>query len=304
MRVEPSSIYGFVGPNGAGKTTTMRIMATLIGADEGRCVIAGTDVGRQPASVRGRLGYMPDFFGVYDDLSVQEYLEFYAESYFVPARARKATIADLLELIDLGSKRDELVESLSRGMKQRLGLARCLVHDPDVLLLDEPASGMDPRARYEMREIVKELRQLGKTVLLSSHILPELAELCTHIGIVQDGRIIREGPVDEVLRGMNPGRAIEVRAFGAREAVVGVLAGHPDVTAVVEPRALGDATDADSLVPVTLIFRTFADDIGVRDVLGALVGAGIGVITYAAVRDNLEEVFMQLTDRSDAEGSA
>ncbi|MDB5077927.1 MAG: transporter ATP-binding protein, partial [Chloroflexi bacterium] len=202
MKVEAGSIYGFVGPNGAGKTTTMRILATILAADEGLCMVAGEDVRQHPAKVRARLGYMPDFFGVYDDLTVQEYLEFYAESYYVPARTKKTTIADLLELTDLTAKRDEYVESLSRGMKQRLGLARCLVHDPDVLLLDEPASGMDPRARYEMREIVKELQRMGKTVLLSSHILPELAEICTHIGIVQGGRLIREGPVDQVLQGL------------------------------------------------------------------------------------------------------
>ena len=185
MSVDRGSIYGFVGPNGAGKTTTMRILSTLLNGSRGSCTIAGLDVATHPAQVRTILGYMPDFFGVYDDLTVQEYLEFYADAYSIPVRLRKTTIGDLLELIDLTEKRDAYVESLSRGMKQRLGLARCLVHDPQVLLLDEPASGMDPRARYELREIVKELRQMGKTVVLSSHILLELAEICTHIGIVQ-----------------------------------------------------------------------------------------------------------------------
>jgi ABC-2 type transport system ATP-binding protein len=183
-------------------------------------------------------------------------------------------------------------------MKQRLGLARCLVHDPEVLLLDEPASGMDPRARYEMREIVKELRRLGKTVLLSSHILPELAELCTHIGIVQDGRLIREGPVDQVLGSMSAGRGVELRAFASREAVVSMLEQHPLVGAIeTNVEDDGQADDAD-LSACTVTFRTSADDAGLRDMLRVLVEAGLGVVTFSSVRDNLEDVFMQLTDQS------
>lgn len=302
MSVAAGSIYGFVGPNGAGKTTTMRILATLLQADGGMGRIAGEDVRLHPSRVRARLGFMPDFFGVYEDLSVYEYLDFYARSYGVPARKRKTTIDELLELIDLPNKRNDMVENLSRGMKQRLGLARCLVHDPDVLLLDEPASGMDPRARYEMREIVKELQRLGKTVLVSSHILLELAEMCTHIGIIQDGRLIREGPVDHVLRGMHPGRAIELRVLGERERAERLLAGLPEAIEVEEAASgtahlSGDGADEGELV-TTLVFRTSADDRGLRDLLRALVDAGIEVIGFAVQRDNLEDVFMRLTEQT------
>jgi ABC-2 type transport system ATP-binding protein len=301
MAVEPGSIYGFVGPNGAGKTTTMRILATLLQADGGSGQIAGEDVRLHPGRVRARLGFMPDFFGVYEDLSVYEYLDFYARSYGVPAKKRRTTIDELLELIDLPHKRNDMVENLSRGMKQRLGLARCLVHDPDVLLLDEPASGMDPRARYEMREIVKELQRLGKTVLISSHILLELAEMCTHIGIIQDGRLIREGPVDHVLRGMQPGRSIELRLLGGRQKAARLLAEMPDVTDITgdaEGDAPANAEDEAGDAPATLMFRTFADDHGLRDTLRALVAADVGVVSFAVQRDNLEDVFMQLTERN------
>jgi ABC-2 type transport system ATP-binding protein len=302
MAVEPGSIYGFVGPNGAGKTTTMRILATLLQADGGSGWIAGEDVRLHPGRVRARLGFMPDFFGVYEDLNVYEYLDFYARSYGVPAKKRRTTIDELLELIDLPHKRNDMVENLSRGMKQRLGLARCLVHDPDVLLLDEPASGMDPRARYEMREIVKELQRLGKTVLVSSHILLELAEMCTHIGIIQDGHLIREGLVDHVLRGMQPGRAIELRLLGGRQKAARVLATIPDVSDApeeIESAAPAGGEEGTGDTPSTLVFRTFADDRGLRDILRSLVTADVEVVSFAVQRDNLEDVFMQLTERTD-----
>jgi ABC-2 type transport system ATP-binding protein len=302
MSVDKGSIYGFVGPNGAGKTTTMRILSTLLEADDGTCSISGLDVRSRPAQIRALLGYMPDFFGVYDDLTVQEYLEFYAEAYSVPVRVRKTTLSELLELVDLTEKRDAYVESLSRGMKQRLGLARCLVHDPQVLLLDEPASGMDPRARYEMREIVKELRRMGKTVLLSSHILLELAEICTHIGIVQKGKLIRQGLVADILGGINAGRRIELRAIATRDAVESFLRIHPDVATVEH---FSEPVDGDILPDsgiCTVAFHTLADDKALRDLLRALVDGGVGVVSYAPIRDNLEEVFLQLTS-DDAAGT-
>jgi ABC-2 type transport system ATP-binding protein len=295
MRVPAGSIYGFVGPNGAGKTTTMRILATLLAADGGSGMIAGEDVRRHPARVRARIGFMPDFFGVYEDLTVTEYLTFYAASYRVPPKDRARTIDELLELIDLPHKRNEYVEGLSRGMKQRLGLARCLVHDPEVLLLDEPASGMDPRARYEMREIVRELRRLGKTVLVSSHILLELSEMCTHIGIIQDGRLLREGPVDHILHDMQPGRAVEVRSLGEREATTCLLEGHPDVSEILPPEQDGAEDEPRPDRPHSVVFRTFVDDAGLRDILRALVEGGAPVVSFAQQRDNLEEIFMQLT---------
>ncbi len=299
MSVERGSIYGFVGPNGAGKTTTMRVLSTLLTADRGLCSIAGLDVAAQPAQVRGLLGYMPDFFGVYEDLTVQEYLEFYADTYSVPVRVRKSTIDDLLDLIDLVEKRHAYVESLSRGMKQRLGLARCLVHDPQVLLLDEPASGMDPRARYEMREIVKELRRMGKTVLLSSHILLELAEICTHIGIVQKGRLLREGPVADILGSMSSGRRIELRAAADRTIVQALLEDRPEVASVEKLEDSGEDSEPSGGEVCSVAFHTRSDDYALRDVLRALVEGGVGVISFAPARDNLEEVFMQLTSEDE-----
>jgi ABC-2 type transport system ATP-binding protein len=300
MQVERGSIYGFVGPNGAGKTTTMRILATLLEADAGTGRIAGEDIREHPARARGHLGFMPDFFGVYEDLTVVEYLDFYAASYGIPARRRRTTIAELLELVDLSHKRDDFVEGLSRGMKQRLGLARCLVHEPDVLLLDEPASGMDPRARYEMREIVRELQRLGTTVLVSSHILPELADMCTHIGIIQHGRLVREGPVEQVLRGMNPGRTIAIQVLGPPATALETLEHLPEVSEVVATPEPAGEPDAAGAGPREITFRTFEDDAGLREILRALVSADAGVIHFAQQLDNLEEVFMQLTERTDS----
>jgi len=299
MRVGGGSIYGFVGPNGAGKTTTMRILATLLEADTGSGFIAGEDVRAHPGRVRAKLGFMPDFFGVYEDLTAAEYLDFYAASCGVPAKRRRQVIDELLELIDLSHKRDTYVEGLSRGMKQRLGLARALVHDPAVLLLDEPASGMDPRARYEMREIVKELQRLGKTVLVSSHILLELSEMCTHIGIIQSGRLVREGPVDQILRGLEPGRAIEVRLLGSALQARDLIAALPNV-AQVDPQPAGAEPQAGGTL-ATIVFRTFADDAGLQEVLRALVSAGLPVVGFSVQRENLEEVFMQITEQQDGQ---
>ena len=299
MRVGGGSIYGFVGPNGAGKTTTMRILATLLEADAGSGFIAGEDVRAHPGRVRAKLGFMPDFFGVYEDLTAAEYLDFYAASCGVPAKRRRQVIDELLELIDLSHKRDTYVEGLSRGMKQRLGLARALVHDPAVLLLDEPASGMDPRARYEMREIVKELQRLGKTVLVSSHILLELSEMCTHIGIIQSGRLVREGPVDQILRGLDPGRAIEVRLLGSALQARDLISALPNV-AGVDPQPAGAEPQAGGTL-ATIVFRTFADDAGLQEVLRALVSAGLPVVGFSVQRENLEEVFMQITEQQDGQ---
>jgi len=185
IEIERGDVYGFIGPNGAGKTTTIKILATLISPSFGTASIDGYDVRDYPRAVRAKIGYMPDFFGVYDDMKVWEYLDFFAAAYKIPRQQRVNIIDDVLELTDLHNKREDFVEALSRGMKQRLCLAKTLVHDPDVLLLDEPASGLDPRARIEMRELLKELRRMGKTILISSHILTELADFCNKIGIIE-----------------------------------------------------------------------------------------------------------------------
>ena len=193
LDVAQGEIFGLVGPNGAGKTTTLRILATLLVPDQGNAEIAGASVRGNPNDVRRVLGFMPDSFGVYDDMKVWEYLDFFARCYGIPAERRRRIIADLLELVDLGPKRDSYVQALSRGMQQRLCLAHTLVHDPLVLLLDEPASGLDPRARVELRELLRELRSLGKTILVCSHILPELEELCTSVAIIDRGQVLAQG---------------------------------------------------------------------------------------------------------------
>src|SRR4051812_11689823 len=200
LKLEPGDVYGFIGPNGSGKTTTMRILATLLNPSWGEASVCGHSIYTGSKEIRRVIGYMPDFFGVYDDMKVTEYLEFFAAAYRIKGPERKKKTDQVLELVDLGYKRDALVTSLSRGMTQRLGLARVLLHEPQVLLLDEPASGLDPRARIEMRELIKELRAMGKTILVSSHILPELADICNKIGIIERGELIFDGTVQSAIR--------------------------------------------------------------------------------------------------------
>jgi ABC-2 type transport system ATP-binding protein len=200
LRLERSDVYGFIGPNGAGKTTTMRILATLLNPTWGEATVCGFSIYNGAKDIRRLIGYMPDFFGVYDDMKVIEYLEFFAAAYRIKGPERRRKCDQVLELVDLGYKRDALVTSLSRGMTQRLGLARVLLHEPQVLLLDEPASGLDPRARIEMRGLLKELRNMGKTILVSSHILPELADICNKIGIIERGKLLFDGDVQSAIR--------------------------------------------------------------------------------------------------------
>lgn len=281
FELDRGAIYGFVGPNGAGKTTTMKMVATLLEPTSGSIFIGDVDVTRQPALARQHMGYMPDFFGVYDDLKVTEYMEFYADCYKVPRAGRERLIGDLLELVNLAHKRDAYVDTLSRGMKQRLCLARCLVHDPDLLILDEPASGLDPRARVEMRELLHELHRMGKTILISSHILAELSEMCTHIGIVDQGRLAVSGPVAQVLRRAGA-RLLEIRAAGDPEAAASAARAVPGVTeAVVE----------NGICRVTLD----GDDQAVAALLARLVQVGVPVVHFAEAQSKLEDLFMSIT---------
>src|SRR6266566_243125 len=200
VQLDRGDVYGFIGPNGAGKTTTMRILATLLTPSWGEASVCGYSIYTAAKDIRRVIGYMPDFFGVYDDMKVVEYLEFFAAAYRIKGPERRKRCDSVLDLVDLGYKRDALVTSLSRGMTQRLGLARVLLHEPQVLLLDEPASGLDPRARIEMRELIKELRSMGKTILVSSHILPELADICNKIGIIERGKLLFDGDVESAIR--------------------------------------------------------------------------------------------------------
>src|SRR5438270_11590897 len=211
LELEQGDIFGFIGPNGAGKTTTIKMLATLLIPTAGTAMVNGIDCVRYPEKIRSIVGYMPDFFGVYDDIKVWEYLDFFAAAYRIPRDKRPQIVDDVLALTDLTVKKDSYVESLSRGMKQRLCLAKTLVHDPKVMLLDEPASGLDPRARIEIKELLKELKNMGKTIIISSHILPELADFCNKIGIIEQGELIVSGDVGEIMRQVTGGQMLDVR---------------------------------------------------------------------------------------------
>ena len=218
LDIPRGAVFGMIGPNGAGKSTTFAILATLLIPTSGTATVCGADPVRQPQAVRRKLGYMPDVMGVYDRLRVDEYLAFHAAAYGVPRREWPELITGLLELVELDVKRDAMVDALSRGMKQRLSLARALIHDPDLLILDEPASGLDPRARIELRTLLHELQRLGKTILISSHILAELQQVCSHIAVVEAGRLLAAGPPEQILARLGTGRRATVRFLGGETA--------------------------------------------------------------------------------------
>jgi ABC-2 type transport system ATP-binding protein len=287
--VPEGEIFGFIGPNGAGKTTTIRILATLVMPDAGRATIAGVPVAERPSAVRELIGYMPDFFGVYDRLTAEEYLDFYAACHGVPRRRRRTVAHELLELVDLRGVAREQVDTLSRGMQQRLGLARALVHDPRVLLLDEPASGLDPRARIELRELVRELRRMGKTILISSHILPELEELCTWAGFIDQGRMVAAGPISELSARPGTGHAMRVTIDGDEGAELARAARLAERMAGAASVEIND----DHLV------ITLADTTSPSALLRELVGAGVPVDAFLPVTGGLAEAFMRLTAPGD-----
>jgi ABC-2 type transport system ATP-binding protein len=282
FEVPDREIFGFVGPNGAGKTTTLRILAALLEPTEGKAFIDGADVSKQRDHVHSRLGYMPDFFGVYDQLTVSEYLDFYAACYRQPKPRRKKIVDDLLELVGLSDRRDQAVDTLSRGLKQRVCLARALVHDPAVLLLDEPASGLDPRARVEMREILKELQRMGKTIVISSHILPELTELCTMIGIIDHGRMRATGPVHEVIQQLTSGRRLRITVLGEKEEALAILEPLPAIRHV---EAVNGAIEA----------QFEGDEATAASILQAMIGAGIKVSGFSQLDGGLEDAFLKAT---------
>jgi ABC-2 type transport system ATP-binding protein len=232
LTLQQGDVYGFIGPNGAGKTTTMRILATLLNPSWGEATVCGYSIYTGSKEIRRVIGYMPDFFGVYDDMKVIEYLEFFASAYRIKGPARRKICEEVLELVDLTYKRDALVTSLSRGMTQRLGLARTLLHDPQVLLLDEPASGLDPRARIEMRALLKELRNMGKTILVSSHILPELADICNKIGIIEQGCLLVNGEVTDVMKQVRTDIVLNIAVAERSTDAAGLLEHQPEVESV------------------------------------------------------------------------
>jgi len=282
LKIDEGEIFGFIGPNGAGKSTTIRFLATLLKASRGEGIVNGHSVTGAPMDVRRSVGYMPDNFGVYDGMKVWEFLDFFAVAYAIPRAQRKQVIGDVLELLDLAHKRDDFVNGLSRGMKQRLCLAKTLVHDPPVLILDEPASGLDPRARLEVKALLKELRKMGKTILISSHILTELADCCTSIGIIERGQLLMHGPINEVYRRIRGNRMVEVKFTDGMEVGLSVIRSSPHCRDV-------QVEDSRALIEME------TDDAGVAELLQQLVHQRVGIRSFAEKDPTLEDVFMLVT---------
>jgi ABC-2 type transport system ATP-binding protein len=294
LQIPQGAVYGFIGPNGAGKTTTMRILTTLLLPTSGEAWVAGHSVVGDCAAVRRSVGFMPDFFGVYAAMKSWEYLDFFAASYHVPAARRTKLINDLLALVDLTHKRDADVMGLSRGMKQRLSLARTMIHDPALLILDEPASGLDPRARVELRELLKELRSMGKTIMISSHILTELAEMCTHIGIIERGTLLASGDVATIMQSLQPHRVFAVHLLSDVAQAAELVRGAPHV---LDIRLLPEA------IPPQIEIDVDGDDRAVGELLTRLIQGGAVVTHFAGQVSDLEDIFMRVTQGSDYGGT-
>ncbi|EMI19407.1 Multidrug ABC transporter, ATP-binding protein [Rhodopirellula maiorica SM1] len=282
LEIAAGETFGFIGPNGAGKSTTIRFLATLLRASRGSGSVAGCDVMADPVGVRQSIGYMPDNFGVYDGMRVWEFLDFFAVAYRIGRTERKQIIDNVLELLDLGHKRNDFVNGLSRGMKQRLCLAKTLVHDPPVLILDEPASGLDPRARIEVKALLKELRKMGKTILISSHILTELADCCTSIGIIERGELLMSGPIGSVYRQIRRNRIVEIDFLTGLEAGLSILRSSPALRSLEQE-------------PTRVIAELETDDEGLANLLDELIKAGVRMRSFNDRDPTLEDVFMTVT---------
>ena len=287
LTVREGDCFGFIGPNGAGKTTTIKILATLLKPSSGQAMIDGLTIGYQNRQIRPLIGYVPDFMGAYEDMVVTEYLEFFAACYNIHGDQRKRVVGDVLELTDLSYKADAEVNSLSRGMQQRLSVARVLLHDPKVLLMDEPASGLDPRARIEMRELLKELKRMGKTIIISSHILKELAEMCNVVGVIERGELLFSGDVREIMRRARVGHVVHVRVAERSEDAAAILRKAPGVSKV-------GLSDTDQGVQINLTLDEQAP-IDVGDIPSRLVNAGHRVVHFTEEQVDLEAAFMRLT---------
>ncbi|MEL6497907.1 MAG: ABC transporter ATP-binding protein [Planctomycetota bacterium] len=294
LTIDEGVCYGFIGPNGAGKTTTIKILATLLKPSSGQANVAGRTVGHQNREIRPLIGYVPDFMGAYEDMVVQEYLEFFASAYNIAGDRRRKVVADVLDLTDLSYKATAEVNGLSRGMQQRLSIARVLLHDPKVLLMDEPASGLDPRARIEIRELLKELRRMGKTILISSHILHELAELCNQVGIIERGKLLFSGDVAEILRRARVGRVFHLAVMDRTREAADALAKVPGVSKIaVKAAEEGREAGADG----KFLEVTFDDDAPTSpsDMPSVLINNGYRLVTFGEEPVNLETAFMRLT---------
>lgn len=282
LTVNKGDLFGFIGSNGAGKTTSLRILATFLTPSGGTAQVMGHDVVKEADAVRHVIGYMPDFFGVYKDMEVTEYLDFFGACYRIPTKQREKTVGDVLELVGLAEKKGALIGALSRGMQQRLGLARVLIHDPQVLLLDEPASGLDPRARIELMAILQELQRMGKTIIISSHILRELESLCNRVAIIEKGRLIYSGPVQGVREQMSSGRVVWARVASGAEQAIELLKARPEITEVIP---------VDGEIKIT--FSTHDADHSI--VPEILVQSGLRLLEFREDEIGLEEVFLRVT---------
>ena len=288
LKLDKGDVFGFIGPNGAGKTTTMRILATLLNPSWGEAYVCGHSIYTNPKEIRRAIGYMPDFFGVYDAMKVIEYLELFAAAYRIKGPQRRKVCDDVLELVDLGYKRDAFVTSLSRGMTQRLGLARVLLHDPQVLLLDEPASGLDPRARIEIRGLLQELRGMGKTIMVSSHILPELADICNKVGIIERGELLVNSDVTDVMKQVRTRTVLKVQVAAEPDRAAKLLGEHPtvDVIDIAKVEAGGEPE-------ITVTLKEGETDY--TELPSVLIAAGFKLKLFKPEEINLETAFMELT---------
>lgn len=282
LTINQGEIYGFVGPNGAGKTTAMKIAAGLLLPDSGIVKVAGVNAVKHNPALKEKIGYIPDFFGVYDNLKVIEYMEFFGSIYGMKAEELRRLSYELLELVNLSDKTEEYVDHLSRGMKQKLCLARSLIHDPELLILDEPAAGLDPRARFEMKEILKDLRRMGKTILISSHILPELAQMCTNIGIIDKGKMIMTGTVEHILRRME----------SANPLVIKITENHDTALAILKENPYADNI-AIKNNSISITFKGNEEE--EARLLAGFIEGGVRVSSFAREAGNLESLFLQIT---------
>jgi ABC-2 type transport system ATP-binding protein len=282
LEIGKGEIFGFVGPNGAGKTTTMKIVSGLLKADSGEVNVDGVDATRNYKGLKCKIGYMPDFFGVYDNLKALEYLEFYASIYGIVGSKAKRLCLELLDLVRLSDQMDHYVDNLSRGMKQRLCLARCLVHNPELLILDEPASGLDPGARFEMKEILKELHDKGKTILISSHILPELAQMCSHVGIIEKGKMVVAGTVDDILTARGTAKPIVIKVMDNQEQALEVLKQNP----LVQNITIRDNN-------ISVLFK--GKEVEESRLLADMVHNGAYISSFTREASDLESLFIQIT---------
>lgn len=285
LKVEKGTVFGFVGHNGAGKSTTFSILSTLLAPTSGTAFVNGYDVTKNPKMVRKYIGYMPDFFGVYDQFKTDEYLDFYGASYGIPLEERQKLIPQLLELVNLTDKKDAYVDVLSRGMKQRLCLARALIHDPEVLILDEPASGLDPRARIEMREILRELKSMGKTIMISSHILPELAEMCDEIGVINGGKLVATGRVEEIHQQLQANKVLKVLILKDIDKAIRFFEDIPSVSNIQLSEQRSNL----------LSFSFEGTDEEQVDLLKKALDSGVMILSLSQEESNLEDIFLEIT---------